>query len=364
MRMSTKPPDWDEPEISYGTEPTDPGGGPRRTPNGTAPPAHTIATPQPAPQPPQRKRRGHNGADDVIESGEINTDRRSLVVRSHHNMPAATWNEGPTEISAPALPVAPAKRSYVLPIIFGLAAIASGVVAMMMMRSSVSLAPDPAKVSALEISAEAYTTKLDGAADTALGRAKGIAMTPVLVAAIDTDADTLADMLRSGDAKLQLEKGDVVEFYQMRAGQRMLMLRIPQDAKPLAPPAAGLTRIGTANDQIVALATAPVLSQQQQVAGEIVLATRVDLSSVTQRISEQASGAVLNGLDKAIVLIANSAPPNVTIPIRTKTASLSIAAVVAPPARPNPTLAWVAAGASALLLAMAAVFFVRARRAT
>src|SRR5688500_14410740 len=147
-------------------------------------------------KPPTRQH--HNPADDVIESGEI-VERRSLVIRSQK---PADFNDGPTELAIRPVDIEH-KRSWrglwvAAAIIFGVAA------AMGFVTKPVASASD-----ALVARAEMIGTTLDGEARAALVKAEAIASSPVLRAAITTDARTLADMVRDRDLTFQLERGDV-----------------------------------------------------------------------------------------------------------------------------------------------------------
>lgn len=300
-------------------------------------------------EPPVRQQR-RNTADEVIESGEI-VERRSLVIRSQR---PADFNAEPAELAIPPIAVAP-KRSW-----RGLwlaAGLVLGVAAVMGMGAK----PAAGASEGLAARAEMIATTLDGDARAALVRAEAIASSPVLRAAITTDASTLADMARDRDLMFQLERGDVIEVFQVRGDDRSLLLRLPADAAPLVAPAAGRTRIDTAKQALVSVASA-VVTPDRTVAGEIVLSTRIDLTPVINRIAELATGATLTGLPEPIVLLASGAKPNVTVPIAVTTPAsgkLVLAAVV-----PQATAPWAYAcmGLSVLSIGMFAFSVVRARR--
>lgn len=301
-------------------------------------------------EPPARQPR-RNTVDDVIESGEI-IERRSLVIRSQR---PADFNEEPTELAIPPLDVAPTRSWRGLWLAAG---IVLGVVAVMGLGAK----PEAGAGDALAARAEMIATTLDGEARAALVRAEAIASSPVLRAAITTDASTLADMARDRDLTFQLGTGDVIEVFQVRGTDRSLLLRLPADAAPLVAPAAGRTRIDTAKQALVTVASA-VVTPDRAVAGEIVLSTRIDLTPVINRIAEHASGAQLTGLREPVVLLASGAKPNVTVPIAVNTPAagkLTLAAVV-----PQATASWAYAcmGLSVLSIGMFAFSVVRARRA-
>ena len=305
-------------------------------------------------QPPGRRR---HTVEEPIESGEI-VERRSLVIRSQP-VPTIEWNEGPTEIAAQSLPAVETRSRRVL---WLAAAVACGVIAIVF---ALRAQPDATNVAALEARAEMMGTMLDGEARAAMVRAEAMATSPVLRAAIETDADTLADMARDRDVAFSLGKGEVIEVYQVRTDARRLLLRLPADAKPLEAPAAGQARIESGNSNVTVIAAAPIANERSKIAGEIVISTPIDLGPVSKRIAEHASGAVVTGLDQAIVMIDSKTVPNVTLPIHTRTpvaGSLSLAAVVRQPTASS-AYAWIFMSASAVLLAIFVVSLVRSRRA-
>lgn len=291
---------------------------------------------------------------DGIEAGEI-VDTRSLVIRSQ-KVPVVEWNnDEPTETIRPAFPTAK-PRSWRWTLL--VAAIGCGVAAVIL-----TMQAKPASMAPLEAPVQMLGTTLDGEAHATLVRAEGIAASPVLRAALETDASTLADMARDGDISFSLRPQDVIEVFQVRAGKRSLLLRIPANAPPLAAPAAGHARLDAVGGHAIVVANVGVANERSEMGGEIVLSTPIDLAAVSTRLAEHARGAVLVGLREPIVMLAPSASPNVTLPVKTIAAdagSLSLAAVVD---EPTTISAWILMTLSALLLAVFAVLLVRSRRA-
>jgi hypothetical protein len=302
--------------------------------------------------PPPSSRRRHT-VDEVIEVGEI-VERRSLVVRSK-SIAGVDWSDEPTEITVRRLPARPARDRRVLLLLAsvacGLAALTLGLLA----RPHATGSPE------LEARAEMIGTTLDGEARAAAVRAEAIAASPVLRAGIETDAGTLADMAHDNDLVLPLQRGDIIEVFQVRDGKRALLLRLPAGAAPLSAPAAR-TRIEAHDHRVVVVAKAAIPRHASGVAGEIVLSTPVDLAEVSTRISQHASGAVLDGLGEAIVLV-DGGTPTVRIPIATKSpvaGSLSLAAAV--PATVNRSYARALLVASFLLLTIFALSVWRTKK--
>lgn len=296
--------------------------------------------------PPRRR----HMADEVIESGEI-VERRSLVIRSN-TVPWTDVDDEVTEVTSIRMPAPETRSRRMVWLLAGLTCGAIAVALMVLARP---------RAAALESRAEMIGTTLDGEAHAAKVRVEAIASSPVLRAGIETDGKTLADMIHDNDLVLPLQRGDVIEMFQIRDARRTLVLRLPAGARVLAAPKDG-TLIDANNHGVVVVAKAAIPKQPSGIAGEIVLSTPVDLTSVSTSVSEHTSGAVLDGLGEPIVLVKGGTP-NVRIPITTKSphaGSLSLAAVVPPNA--YRTYAWVFMLASILALSIFAASVVRGRR--
>ena len=321
------------------------------------PSATRTPTPKPTPRPAQRR----NPADDVIESGEI-VERRSLVIRS--KSPVVVDDE-PTEISVtpfpapfPApIPTAPSRswrlRWLVAAIVCGAAAAALFVLAR----------PAAGKSAALDARAAMIGTTLDGEVRATQVKVEAIAKSPMLRTAIDTDANTLADMARDNDVVFPIQRGEVIEVFQVSGGTRTLLLRLPAGAPELPRVPAGGARVVSKNRAVAIIANTVVEKQRAEVNGEIVLSTPVDLGPIAKDLSQHTTAAVVQGLDEPIVLVEGKTAPNhtVAIPLRSVPTQLSLATVV-----PQPTAdlsyVWACAGAAVLLLVIFVISSLRARR--
>ena len=326
---------------------------PRKDPTPTSP-ARNLRTANGTAPPPRRSTRPT--LDDVIESGEI-VERRSLVIRSQ-KAPVVEWNEGPTDIALPPLTAEPVRKWRLL-LLAG--AIVMGVIGIVL---AVRAQPAKSGVAALGTRAEMLATTLDGAARAALVRAEAIAMSPVLRIAIETDASTVVDLAHERADVFPLQANEVLEIYQVRAGKRELMLRLPAKARELEATAAGQARLESVAERVVVVATAAIANERSKIAGELVLSTPVELTAASKRIGEAATGASIVGLAEPVVLIGSKAAPNVTVPIPATTptaGSLALAAVVEQAGGGSSVLAWICMTLSALMLAGFAVLQLRAR---
>jgi hypothetical protein len=90
----------------------------------------------------------------------------------------------------------------------------------------------PATVAALEHQATELGLTIDAAVRAAQQRAQGVASTPMLRAAILTDAATVADVMTS-EFKFELAPGEVVELFQVHDGQIDSLIRMPATAPAL-----------------------------------------------------------------------------------------------------------------------------------
>lgn len=190
---------------------------------------------------------------------------------------------------------------------------------------------------ALEDAAGKLATTLDTQTQAAHMRADGIASLPMLRAAIETDAATLADMVMDRDVLFKARPDEVLEIFQIRRGTPVTMLRIPITAAALEPVADNAARLDSDGSRLQLVVGAPVVNQKGANQGAIALSTPVDLSLVSQQLAPYTKAAAVVGLAKPVVL-AGSPPPAgaASLPIRTspqtKLSGLSLAAVLDAPA--------------------------------
>jgi len=187
---------------------------------------------------------------------------------------------------------------------------------------------DPNALGAVRTAADKLATQLDGEAKAAHLRASGIAQTPMLRAAIETDAATLKDMVGS-DFIFTPKEGEVVEVFQLRDKQAVSLLRIPETAPALEPLERGQTRIAATGDDLAVLVSEPVLRQDGSLGGIVVVSGRMSLQPVKQAFAAHAGQATLLGLAAPITLArGDGAGSPTTIPVAAGDLKLSVSATV------------------------------------
>jgi len=198
----------------------------------------------------------------------------------------------------------------------------------------------------LEADAEKIGSLLDQAANAAHLRADGIATTPMLRAAIETDAATLKDMAGS-DFIFTPAKGERLELFQVREGvPPRSLLRIPENGAPIAPLSGSQTRIDRDGGSIIVVASAPVTQMSSGVGGSLAIAMTVDLEAIKHKVAPHVLEATLVGMGEPIELAPGTHPGlRVDVPVTTsqlKTDSVSLSAVISEPSSPAPTYLYTA----------------------
>jgi serine/threonine protein kinase len=185
--------------------------------------------------------------------------------------------------SATPLPV-PARRSSALWLV-GAVLAAMVAIAVTVADRMISAAEQRAAISALSADAERISSLFDAAARSAHMRADGIATTPMLRAAIETDAATLKD-LTSSEMMLMPEKGETLEIFQLRGEAATSLLRMPRTAAALPPLRGRGTQISSDGQGVTLVVSAPISGYRAAVAGGIALAIPVDLSSIRRTLDD------------------------------------------------------------------------------
>jgi serine/threonine protein kinase len=155
--------------------------------------------------------------------------------------------------------------------------------------------------SAVEDDGKQLGQVLDSVASAAQIRASGIATTPMMRAAIETDRATLEDILRS-ETLLAVKPGEVLEVFQTRDGDTVSLLRVPEAAAPIALPADHAPALVTDGSQVTLIASAPIAAARSGVGGAIAISVPVDLEPIKQQLAKHTVDATLVGLDRPVRL--------------------------------------------------------------
>ncbi len=194
---------------------------------------------------------------------------------------------------------------------------------------------DDSAVKSLEADAAQLSAVLDASLRSAKTRGSSIATSPVLRASMETDAATILDVVH--DERLIVpESGETIELFLTRDGRSQKVLRVPQAAASLGDLPEKTARLEVVGTGLRLVATTPVVRQKGEVGGKIVLASAVDLGPIRGRLSADALGATLTGLDKPLELLPRQEPGTeaveivvpVTMPAELGVASASLRAMV------------------------------------
>ncbi|HSD90302.1 MAG TPA: serine/threonine-protein kinase [Kofleriaceae bacterium] len=166
---------------------------------------------------------------------------------------------------------------------------------------------------ALQDAADKFCSTLDSQAQAQHMRAEGIASLPMLRAAIETDAATLADMVKDRDLMFQAQAGEVLEIFQERDGKQTTMLRIPAGSPGIPRIGANETHLETDGTTLQLVVGAPVSNQHGTQEGVAALVQTVDLSSLKQALGAYVTAAALSGLGKPVMLVGTTAPASPTL---------------------------------------------------
>jgi len=164
-----------------------------------------------------------------------------------------------------------------------------------------------ATVTSLTGDVEKLATVLDGAAKSAHMRADGIATTPMLRAAIETDVTTMKDLANT-EMVFTAEHGEVLEVFQFKGDKASSLLRIPNAALSVQPLKGRNTRFSSDAKGVTVAASAPISGYGAGIAGGLVISTPVDLGAIQRALGEHASRATLTGLGNAEISLVGTGP--------------------------------------------------------
>ena len=214
--------------------------------------------------------------------------------------------------------------------------------------------------------ADKIATAIDSTIRAAQLQADAIASTPMLRAAIATDAATMRDLAGS-ESLFTPGPGEVLEIFQQR-DRLVPVLRIPPGAASGKPVEAREVRLERASDGLVVTVGTPISEHgSARIGGALNLSVPVDLAPVRRRLDERAAAASLTGLGQPVTLVGPADGPHpmsIGVPACPDWKITPLALAAAP--RVAPGSSWIFAvefGAAAVALVMLTLFaFVRRRR--
>ena len=162
---------------------------------------------------------------------------------------------------------------------------------------------------AIEVEAQRIAAAIDNSAKGAHVQADGIAATPMLRAAIITDAATLADIAKS-EVQFTTNPGETLEIFQVRNGKPTTLLRLPATATAIEPILGRGTRLeNSGKGSLDVVASSPITPQaaspDDKTSGEVALSVPVDLAATRQRLAELVVDANLVGVGEPLGLVPN-----------------------------------------------------------
>lgn len=263
-----------------------------------------------------------------------------------------------------ALPDPPRRRSNPVWLVAAIVAAAAGA-ALLVADPQGTAGADP-NLALVKGDADKLAAAIESATRAAQLRADGLAQTPMLRAAIETDVATVNDMFKN-EFSLKLGPGDTFELLQKHDGELATMLEVPPSAK-LAVRADHQPRLRVVNPSglEVGVSTA-VTSQRGSEIGAVALGTRIDLAPAIAQLGSHVVGAELRGLDAPMVLVparGSGASTEIALALPKElgvVATLAMTLPVAPAS--GPSFAWIRAGCWALAGVLGLLYFVNLLRA-
>ena len=267
------------------------------------------------------------GAPTTGQSGQRHQSQQSQQSQAYQSQQSSQQSS--------AMVMMPQRRWSALWLI-GAVVAAAAAVGVTVAEQFTSSTADRAEIVALTAVVERIASAFDAAASSAHIRTDGIATTPVLRAAIGTDAATLADLANT-EMIFTANKGESLEIFQFRGDKPVSLLRIPKTAASLPVLKGRETRLRIDGRDVTLLASAPISGYEAKLGGGLVIATPVDLSAIRRAVEEHAIDATLTGLGAPLVLagagVAASAVPAVPAAAATGPAAVTGPISVAVPSR-------------------------------
>jgi serine/threonine protein kinase len=171
----------------------------------------------------------------------------------------------------------------------------------------VASAGDRAAANELNSDVERISSTFDATARSAHMRADGIATTPMLRAAIETDAATLSDLANT-EMIFTANKGEALEVFQFRGDKAASLLRIPKTVRALPPLKGRETRLRIEGPAVTMFASAPISGYRAELIGGLVISVPVDLAPIRHALEDHAVRATLTGLGTDLTLAGAPGP--------------------------------------------------------
>jgi tRNA A-37 threonylcarbamoyl transferase component Bud32 len=200
--------------------------------------------------------------------------------------------------------------------------------------------------------AEKIAAMLSSEIRAAHARLDGLASAPILRAAIETDAATLADMVADGQL-MKPRPGEAIELVQ---ANRHRLLRLP--AAPDAPSliTGAPTRLAAEGSRLMLTVAAPVTTQRGELGGTLASAAPIDLSLIARQVAGDAGSAQLVGLEHAIPLGGTGDGAELTAPIKLDELATPLALSARVPLVQRHTLGPVRAASFAIAALLLAIY--------
>ena len=203
--------------------------------------------------------------------------------------------ETPASVITLPAPVAAPSKTWLVMIVLSVLALAAGVATFFVGKTTTT----SGSAQGLQLHADKLASTIEQAVSALRLRAESIASSPMLRAAVETDAATLRDMMRDRDFVFAAREGETLELFSGTAS----WVRIPEKAAPLA--VIDHPKLEIADGKIVATTGVKIGAK-----AVLVLAAPVNLAAVRSGIAPTHSATLL-GLAEPYP-IANGAAPGAT----------------------------------------------------
>ncbi|HET7499937.1 MAG TPA: serine/threonine-protein kinase [Kofleriaceae bacterium] len=231
----------------------------------------------------------------------------------HKSRPVSMSATVQTGQSAASLHPVTTRRRGALLLLAGAVAAAVLAVGVTVANQAMVNADDHAAESALHADVERITSTFDSIARSAHMRADGIATTPMLRAAIETDAATLRDLANT-EMVFNPGKGEALEVFQFRSDNKSVsLLRIPKNVNALPALKGRDTQLHLEGSAVTLYASAPISGYRAELVGGLVISVPVDLAPLKRALEDHAVTASITGLKASggtvLQLVGSGTPP-------------------------------------------------------